>query len=160
MFGEPNDGTQTEKQPASPIARVPACGSLYYVEPGTEKWILLAEGLRTWAQIVEGSERTDTLANLWARYELEVLSKKAEKTRRNRRQEWRELDRVFGRVNATDLKPHHVWRYFRDRGETEGARHEVRCLSALRGAFRVAFSGAVAMAGTVAIGALFDVRAV
>jgi integrase len=106
-------------------------GKLYYVEPGSGDWIPLPEGLRTWAKLVEASEPATTLSILWAKYELEVLEKKAKKTQRNRRQEWSALEPTFGAVRPEDVEPHHVWRYFRERGEGEGARHEVRCLSAL-----------------------------
>lgn len=106
-------------------------GKLYYVEPGSEKWTPLPDGLRTWAKMMDASEPATTLATLWAKYELEVLAKKAKKTQQNRRQEWSELVKTFGAVRPEDLEPHHVWRYFRERGEGEGARHEVRCLSAL-----------------------------
>jgi integrase len=106
-------------------------GKLYYVHPVSEEWMPLPEGLRTWAQLVQSADATETLSALWAKYELEVLCKKAKKTQRNRRQEWKELEKVFGAVHPADVEPHHVWRYWRDRGEIEQARHEVRCLSAL-----------------------------
>lgn len=106
-------------------------GKLYYVHPETEEWIPLKDGLRTWAQLVQASEPPLTLTALWARYDLEVLSKLAPKTRRNRIQEWSVLEPTFGHVAPEDVEPHHAWRYWRERGETEGARHEVRCLSAL-----------------------------
>jgi integrase len=106
-------------------------GKLYYVHPVSQEWIPLPEGLRTWAKIVVASDAAETLSALWAKYDLEVLSKRATKTRRNRLQEWKELEKVFGAVNPADVEPHHVWRYWRDRGEIEQARHEVRCLSAL-----------------------------
>jgi integrase len=106
-------------------------GKLYYVHPVSQEWIPLPEGLRTWAKLVESADAAETLSALWAKYDLEVLSKKATKTRRNRLQEWKELEKVFGSVHPADVEPHHVWRYWRDRGEIEQARHEVRCLSAL-----------------------------
>lgn len=106
-------------------------GKLYYVHPETHKWIPLKDGLRSWAQLVVASEPATTLSVLWARYDLEVLPKKAKKTQRNRRQEWSALEPTFGAVHPADVEPHHVWRYWRERGETEGARHEIRCLSAL-----------------------------
>jgi len=106
-------------------------GKLYYVHPVTQEWMPLADGLRTWAKIVEASEPPLTLTALWARYDLEALTKKAPKTQRNRRQEWSMLEPTFGHVRPEDVEPHHVWRYWRDRGETEGAKHEIRCLSAL-----------------------------
>jgi integrase len=106
-------------------------GKLYYVHQQTQEWIPLKDGLRTWAQIVQSADPAETLSALWAKFDLEVLSKKAKKTARNRRQEWSALEPTFGAVHPADVEPHHVWRYWRDRGETEGARHEIRCLSAL-----------------------------
>lgn len=104
---------------------------LYYVHPLTGEWKPLEEGLLTWAKMIEASEPAITCSALWARFELEVLSKQAKKTRRNRLQEWSKLEPTFGHVHPEKIEPHHVWRYWRERGETEGARHEVRCLSAL-----------------------------
>lgn len=106
-------------------------GKLYYVHPLTQEWIPLKDGLKTWAQIVEASEPSTTLLALWARFDLEVLGKKAPKTRRNRLQEWGQLEAVFGHMDPEDVEPHHVWQYWRRSGETEGARHNIRCLSAL-----------------------------
>lgn len=106
-------------------------GKLYYSDPVTLKWIPLPEGLRTWAKIIDAAEPTHTLSALWARFDLEVLAKKAPKTRRNRLQEWSQVEPVFGAMRAEDVETHHVWRYWRERGETEGAKHEVRCLSVL-----------------------------
>jgi integrase len=106
-------------------------GKLWYVHPETEKWIHLEEGLISWAKLVESSEPADTMVILWAKYQVEVLCKLKPKTQRNRRQEWKRLETVFGPVHPSDIEPHHVWTYWRDRGETEQAKHEVRCLSAL-----------------------------
>jgi hypothetical protein len=124
-------GRRRKKNKHLPPRVYPRRGKLYYVEPGTEKWIPLPDGLRTWAKLVEASEPASTLSILWAKYEVEVLGKKAKKTQQNRRQEWSALESTFGAVRPEDVEPHHVWRYFRERGEGEGARHEVRCLSAL-----------------------------
>jgi integrase len=124
-------GRRRKKDRHLPPRVYPRRGKLYYVEPGSEKWIPLPEGLRTWAKLVEASEPATTLSILWAKYDLEVLSKKAKKTQQNRRQEWSALEPVFGPMRPEDVEPHHVWKYFRERGEGEGARHEVRCLSAL-----------------------------
>lgn len=107
-------------------------GSLWYVPPGSSKWIKLEDGLKTWARIVEGSSDPDaTLTALWAKYELEVLGKKSPKTQQNRRQEWRALEPHFGQATANSIEAHHVWGYWRKRGETSQAKHEIRCLSAL-----------------------------
>jgi hypothetical protein len=113
-------------------ARVyPRRGKLYYVQPGTEKWIPLPDGLRTWAKLVESADATETMSALWAKYEIGELHKKAPKTQKNRRQEWSALEPAFGHMRPADIEPHHVWRYWRSRGEIEQAKKEVRCLSAV-----------------------------
>jgi integrase len=106
-------------------------GKLYYVKPGTEEWIALPDGLKTWAKIVEGADATETVSALWARYQIAELHKKAAKTQKNRRQEWSMLEPTFGHMRPADIEPHHVWRYWRARGEIEQAKKEVRCLSAM-----------------------------
>lgn len=104
---------------------------LYYVEPGTEEWIQLEDGLTTWAQIVKGADAVETMTALWARFSLDELPAKAAKTRKNRAQEWKALEPTFGHVRPRDIEPHHVWRYWKDRGGIEQGTKEVRCLSAL-----------------------------
>lgn len=106
-------------------------GKLYYVMPGTEEWVPLPDGLKTWARIVEASDAAETMSALWARYQLEELPKKAPKTQRNRKQEWSMLEPVFGCMHPRDIEPHHAWTYWKKRGEIEQAKKEVRCLSAL-----------------------------
>lgn len=109
-----------------------SAGKLYYWPKGTSKWIPLPDGLVTWAKMMQASrEPAATLAALWASYELEVLSQKSRKTQVNRKQEWRQLDATFGAMLPADVESHHVWTYWRKRGEGSAARHEVRCLSAL-----------------------------
>jgi integrase len=106
-------------------------GKLYYVMPGTEEWIPLRDGLKTWAAIVESADATETMSALWGRYQLEELHKKAAKTQKNRHQEWKMLEPVFGSMRPRDIEPHHAWNYWKKRGEIEQAKKEVRCLSAL-----------------------------
>lgn len=106
-------------------------GKLYYVKPGTEEWIPLPDGLKTWAAIVQAADGTETMSALWGRYQLEELHKKARKTQQNRRQEWSMLEPVFGAMAPRDIEPHHAWNYWKKRGEIEQAKKEVRCLSAL-----------------------------
>jgi hypothetical protein len=46
--------------------------------------------LKTWAELVEGPDPSDTMTGLWNHYqatELVTKSEKSEKTQRNRRQE-------------------------------------------------------------------------
>jgi integrase len=104
---------------------------LYYVEPVTEKWIPLEEGLVTWAKIVKSADSGETMSALWAHYQLEELAAKAAKTRKNRLQEWSALEPTFGHMRPRDVEPHHVWRYWKARGGIEQGSKEVRCLSAV-----------------------------
>lgn len=106
-------------------------GKLYYVKPGTEEWIPLPDGLKTWAAIVESADAAETMSALWAKYQLAELHKKAVKTQKNRRQEWSMLEPVFGAMHPRDIEPHHAWNYWKKRGEIEQAKKEVRCLSAI-----------------------------
>src|SRR5688572_33491261 len=79
-------------------------GKLYYVEPGTETWLPLEEGLLTWAKIVESADSSETMAALWAHYQLEELRQKAAKTQKNRRQEWAMLEPTFGHMRPRDVE--------------------------------------------------------
>jgi integrase len=106
-------------------------GKLYYVKPGTEEWIPLPDGLKTWAAIVESADAAETMSALWAKYQLAELHKKAAKTQKNRHQEWSMLEPVFGAMHPKDIEPHHAWNYWKKRGEIEQAKKEVRCLSAI-----------------------------
>lgn len=106
-------------------------GKLYYVKPGTEEWIPLPDGLKTWAAIVQSADGAETMSALWGKYQLEELHKKAPKTQQNRRQEWSMLEPVFGAMAPRDIEPHHAWNYWKQRGEIEQGKKEVRCLSAL-----------------------------
>jgi integrase len=106
-------------------------GKLYYVKPGTEEWIPLPDGLKTWAAIVSAADSAETMSALWAKYQLEELHKKAPKTQKNRHQQWSMLEPVFGAMHPRDIEPHHAWNYWKQRGEIEQAKKEVSCLSAL-----------------------------
>lgn len=124
-------GRKRKKNKHLPLRVYPKRGKLYYVEPGTEKWIPLPDGLKTWAKIVEGADATETMSALWAKYQVNVLHKKAPKTQTNRNQEWSMLEPTFGAMRPRDVEPHHAWRFWRERGEIEQAKKEVRCLSVL-----------------------------
>jgi integrase len=104
---------------------------LYYVEPGSENWIPLEDGLLTWAKIVKSADFKETMSALWAHYQLDELTGKSGKTRKNRHQEWKMLEPTFGHVRPKDVESHHVWRYWKYRGGIEQGTKEVRCLSAL-----------------------------
>ena len=109
-------------------------GAYYYVDrPGT--WHRLgrdySEALRRYAKLIEpATARIDALI---ARYELEVLPQRASVTARGRKQEFKNIRKVFGAMPPQDLRGSHAWQYFQERGRTSGARHELRALSAVMG---------------------------
>lgn len=107
---------------------------LYYVHPNTEKWELLPEGLKTWSKMIEAATGpAASMESLWAAYDIDVLSKAVvkPKTAQNRRQEWGALVKTFGAMSPDEIEPHDVFNYWKKRGATSQAKHEVRCLSAL-----------------------------
>lgn len=81
--------------------------------------------------LLKAGDPVNTVELLWARYQPEVLTKLAKKTRTNRRNDMKWPLQVFGKMDPDLIQPHHVWNYWRKRGETEQARHEIRALSAL-----------------------------
>lgn len=109
-------------------------GAYYYVDrAGT--WKRLAadytEAMRAWAALLGAAAAGDTIEQLIARYDVEELAGKAKKTITGRRQDLKMIGKVFGRMSAESIDPHHVWNFWKLRGMTETARHEVRALSAL-----------------------------
>lgn len=73
----------------------------------------------------------NTIELLWARYQIEVLPKLAKKTQTGRRNDIKWPLKVFGKMDPEKVAPHHIWTYWRERGETEQARHEIRVMSVL-----------------------------
>jgi hypothetical protein len=113
--------------------RVYAQHGAYYFVDRENKWHLLAktypEALTALAVRLQAEAPVDTLEHVIAKYEAEELPKKALKTQKGRRQEFKNLRKVFGAMRVIDIKPHHIWTYWRDRGETVQSRHEIRALS-------------------------------
>src|SRR5205823_2009906 len=87
--------------------------------------------LRALARILGSDGPSSTIEQLIARFDIEELARKAEKTRRGRRQEFKPIIKVFGHMSPEAIEPHHVWTYWTKRGRTEQARHEIRALSSL-----------------------------
>lgn len=115
--------------------RVYRRGRSYYFVDRAGKWHRLGraydEALRALATILGHDSQTNTVSWLIDNYVAEELGKKAQRTRRGRLQEFKPLRKAFGRMQPEQIEPHHVWSYWKARGETEQARHEVRALSAL-----------------------------
>jgi len=114
-----------------------ASNAYHYEDPITRKWTRLASSddysgmLTALARILEANAPTNTIEHLWAKYEVWELPKLAKKTQQNRRNDMKRPLAVFGKMNAAAIEPHHAWTYWRKRGETEQARHEIRAMSAL-----------------------------
>lgn len=109
-------------------------GAYYYAETGG-KWHRLAKdypgALRALAALVKSDNPPVTVDTLIARYEVEVLAKKAERTRQTRAQEFRQVRAVFGKMHPADIEPADVFKFWLGRGQIEQAKHEIRALSAV-----------------------------
>lgn len=109
-------------------------GAYYYVTQAG-KWRHLgkaySDALRALAVLLGEGAPVQTIELLIAKYEAEILPQKAKKTRAGRLQQFKAVRECFGQMSAEEIEPHHVWTFWRARGETEQARHEVSALSAL-----------------------------
>lgn len=109
-------------------------GAYYFVDL-QNKWHRLAEGypeaLAALAALLKSSAPVNTIDQIIGKYEAEELPAKAAATQVGRRQEFKTLRAVFGTMAAGDIKPHHVWQFWRERRMSVQARHEIRCLSTL-----------------------------
>lgn len=111
--------------------------AFHFEDPVTRKWSKLADRddytgmLTALARILEANAPTNTIEHLWAKYQVEEFHKLAAKTQQNRRNDMKRPLAVFGKMSAQAIEPHHAWTYWRKRGETEQAKHEIRAMSAL-----------------------------
>jgi hypothetical protein len=111
-------------------------GAFRYVT-ASGKWKRLADlddypgMLKALAELLGTAASTQTMELLWAKYQIEVLPTLAKKTQQNRRNDMKRPLVVFGKTSPQAIAPHHAWTYWREAGETEQARHEIRAMSAL-----------------------------
>lgn len=130
-------GRRRTKHPGLPKYVRPKNGAYHYEDPKTREWKKLAPlddyagMLAALALILAANAPTNTIELLWARYQVEVLPQLAKKTRQNRKNDMKRPLAVFGKMSAKAIEPHHAWTYWRKRGETEQAKHEIRAMSAL-----------------------------
>lgn len=82
-------------------------------------------------KLLEKGEPLNTVELLWASYQADELHKLAKKTQQNRRNDMKWPLVSFGKMDPATIEPHHIWTYWKKRGETEQARHEIRAISAL-----------------------------
>jgi hypothetical protein len=108
----------------------------YWLVDRANKWHRLepdyGAALKRYAELVDasGGDRIDLLI---ARYENEILPKRAADTAKGRKKEFKRIRAVFGQMPPRDLKASHAWSYFQERGANQAARHEIRALSAVMG---------------------------
>lgn len=104
-------------------------------ENGRKRWTRLAadypEALAKFSQLLQGAAAELNMSALIARYQLEELPRKALTSQQREKYRLPILAKVFGEMRPEDIEPHHVWQYWRERGETVGARHEIRLLSCI-----------------------------
>lgn len=89
------------------------------------------EALKRYAALLAGNAPGHTIELLWAKYQAQALKNLATKTQAGRRNDMKWPLKVFGQMDPEAIEPHHIWTYWRERGETEQARHEIKALSAL-----------------------------
>lgn len=110
-------------------------GAYWFVDKAN-KWVKLGinygAALKRYAVLVD-HWTGDTIGVLITRYESEVLSKAAPGTQKSRKRDFKNVRLVFGDMDPKDLKPSHAWTHFQKRGAHQGARHEIRALSAVMG---------------------------
>lgn len=82
-------------------------------------------------KLLEKGSPLNAVELLWASYQNDELVKLAKKTQQNRRNDMKWPLQAFGKVDPATIEPTHIWKYWKKRGETEQARHEIRALSAL-----------------------------
>ena len=134
-LGRPKLGKTRRKNKHLPLRMYLNHGSYWHVSRAN-KWTKLgrdySEALRAYAKLQEpvGLGRIDVLI---AKYENEILPKRAPETSASRKQEFKRIRQVFGAMPPADLKASHAWTYFEKRGGTSSARHELRALSAVMG---------------------------
>jgi integrase len=111
-------------------------GCFWYVDKAN-KWHRLGphytEALKRYAALLDSGGAVDRIDLLIARYENEILPKRAPDTVKGRKKEFKKIREVFGQMAAKDLTAADAWNYFQKRGENQAARHEIRALSAVMG---------------------------
>ena len=110
-------------------------GAYWFVDK-TNKWHRLdsnySVALTRYAALVDDTG-TDTVNALITKYVAEVFPTLAEASRKSRLRDFKNVRKVFGDMAPSAVKPSHAWTHFNKRGKHQGARHEIRALSAVLG---------------------------
>jgi integrase len=115
-------------------------GAFYYrVPPGQEaswggkRWFLLGKTLpdayRAWTERMQIERKERTVGDLFDRYALEVVPKKAPKTQADNVRAIAKLRAVFGTLPIATIEPRHVYRYVDLRKAKTAAHREIEVLS-------------------------------
>lgn len=115
-------------------------GAYYYrVPPGLESlWDgrkrfrlgrTLPEAYKTWAARIDAPDEAHTIAQLFERYILEEVPKKAPKTQAENRRAIQRLNKVFGHMPLCPFPPRLVYQYVDKRGAKVAAHREIEVLS-------------------------------
>lgn len=97
-------------------------GALYYVVPGTEKWLRLGPDndrpacMRRYAELL--NEGANTFAAVAERYRTTILIRKAPATQKKQNSELNRLIAVFGKLSIDSIRRGHIARYRDERGKS------------------------------------------
>jgi integrase len=110
-------------------------GCYWFVDKAS-KWHRLdsdySAALNRYAALVDDAG-TDTVNALITKYIAEVFPTLAEASRKSRLRDFKNVRKVFGLMAPGTVKPSDAWTHFNRRGRHQGARHEIRALSAVLG---------------------------
>lgn len=110
-------------------------GRYFYADPETGKWFNMgatkSEMYRNMAEKFVDGRPPRTMAEVFRRYRLEVVPRKAEKTQRENSRAIKRLEGVFGHMNPRAVRPSDIYAYRYKRGrKTEfGANRDLEVLS-------------------------------
>lgn len=108
-------------------------GAYYFVHKATGKWERLdsdyAKAMAKWSTLVIAPTQTESMAELFDRYLLEVVPGKAERTQKDNRQELRFLRTAFGEMHVTQVTAVHVAAYRDAREAKTRGNREIALLS-------------------------------
>lgn len=111
----------------------------YQVPPGMERaWDgkktfklgnTLHEASAEWAKRMEKTGKSRTLNEVFDRYQIEVIPKKAPKTRKDNVKQLARLRPVFGHLSPEDTIPQLIYKYYATRSAKVAAKREIALLS-------------------------------
>lgn len=114
-------------------------GYYYQVPPGQETaWggkktfrlgATLSEAYKVWAERIEMKADAKTVGAILDQYALEVIPEKAVTTQTQNRSAIKQVRKAFGAMAPNDIKPRHVYAFFKERTAKTSAHREIELLS-------------------------------